>query len=181
MSFAFHRGPKDWLLSDKIMDQAGEAIEQDVEVVTDFDIPYVAGYPIRQGKKTILYIDHTLPKGFDGDGGRFFDVFQSIIMHEAIEDGLLRLIPKLPYQIGHQVALRGERALVEAHGMSWAKYNAWCMEQIKKIGGRPRYPNCPPDLDLKPYYDEEDWTTLKKMSAGGKALWNGSKAHPDVV
>lgn len=181
MSFAFHRGPKDWLLSDKIMDQAGEAIERDVKIVTDFDVPYVAGYPVKRGKQTVLYIDHALPKGFDGDGGRFFDVFQSILLHEATEDGLLQLVPELPYQLAHQVALRGERALVEAHGISWAKYNAWCMHQISVIGKRPRYPNCPPDLDLKPYLDEEDWATLKKMSADGRPLWDGVKRHPGVV
>lgn len=181
MSFTFHRGPRDWLLSDKILDEVGEALEQDVDIITDYDVAYVAGYPNKQAKgKPRFYIDHALPKGYDGPGG-FINIWVPIILHEAVEDGLRRLIPSMAYQLAHQCALRAERAYIEAMGESWASYNAFCNKQIKKIGGRPRYPNCPPDLDLKPYYDEEDWATLKKMSAGGKALWNGSKAHPDVI
>lgn len=179
MSFAFHRSSKDWLLSGKILDEAGDAIERDVEIITDFDVPYVAGYPNKQGKKPKFYIDHKLPKGFDGPEG-FFNVFEPIIVHEAIEDGLLDLIPSLVYQLPHQFALHGERSLVEARGMDWTTYNTWCMKQIKEIGGRDHYPNCPPDLDLKPYFDEEDWATLKKMFANGKPLWDGRKVHPGV-
>lgn len=180
MTFAFHRSAKDWLMSDDILRQAGEALEQDIEIVSDFDVPYVAGYPNRQGKgKRRIYIDHQFPKGFEGPSG-FFDVWTPVLMHETVEDGLLELVPSLPYQIAHQVALHAEKALVEASGMSWSVYNTWCMRQINKIGKRGTYDNCPPDLDLKPYLDEEDWSTLRKMFANGKPLWDGRKVHPGV-
>lgn len=172
MSVAFHRSPKDWLMSNSILDQAAKAIREDVKVVYDFDIPYVAGYS-KDGKT--FYIDRLLPRRM-----RNFDVSLTLLVHEAVERGLEGEIKSLPYQLAHQIALRAERACVEAANISWAEYNSWFNVQIKKIGGRDSYPNCPPDLDLEPYYDEEDWQMLKKMQADGRALWNGKKTHPDV-
>lgn len=180
MTFAFHRGPNDWKMSSQILDQAGDAIDKEVDIITEFDVPYVAGYPRRQGKKARFYIDHKYPKGYDLPDGRFFNAWIPVIVHEAVEDGLLEMIPSLVYQFGHQMALHDERAYVEAMGEAWNTYNTWCMKQIKAIGSRSRYDHCPPDLDLKPYYDEEDWATLKKMFHNGKPLWNGSKQHPGV-
>lgn len=179
MSIAFHRGPKDWLMSPTILIEAGKAIMSDVRVVRDYDVPYVAGYD-RRGK--IIYIDHTLPRGFEDpratDG--FFDVTIPLVMHEVIEAGLEEEIKSLPYQPSHQIALHGEKALVEADGIDWTTYNAWFAQWIKRIGSRPRYDHCPPLLDLEPYLDEEDWPMLRKMFADGKPLWNGRKSHPNV-
>jgi hypothetical protein len=176
MSFAFHRSAKDWLLDPHIMVEAGEAIERDVKIIRTFDVPYVAGYVTNDDT---FYIDHAFPRGFE-NGDEFFDVTPPIIIHEATEHGLLETIPSLPYQLAHQVALHAERAYVEAKGIKWATYNAWCMRQIKIIGDRARYDHCPQHIDLKPYLDEEDWATLKKMFANGKPLWNGKRVHPDV-
>ena len=176
MSFAFHRSAKDWLMNSKIMREVGEAIMEDVPVIRDHDVPYVAGYSNKRDK---MAIDHKFPKGFEHEG-EFFDVTPAILIHETTEDGLIKLVPSLAYQLGHQPALHVEKAYVEAMGVPWGIYNAWCMQQIKVIGGRPRYDHCPSWLDLKPYYDEEDWATLKKMYANGRPLWDGRKVHPDV-
>jgi hypothetical protein len=173
MSFAFHRGPGDWLMSDIILKETAKAILADVTVDTTFDIPYVAGYS-KDGKT--FYIDCKLPRKWDG-----FDVVPGLILHESTERGLEGEINSLPYQLAHQVALRAERAYIEACGKTWKSYNAWCMKQISEIGSRKRYDNVPRDLDLEPYHDEEDWATLKKMfCCDGKPIWNGKKDHKDV-
>lgn len=176
MTFAFHRSSNDWLISDKIMDQVGEAIDDDVEIIRDYDVPYVAGYSV-DGKR--FYIDHALEKGFDY-AGDFFDVTPSLILHEATEKGLRMIAPSLAYQLEHQVALRAERAYVEAMRIPWMYYNRWFDRRIKVIGSRKRYEECPVDLDLHPYLDEEDWVTLKKMFRDGKPLWDGKKTHAGV-
>ena len=176
MSFYFKHSPKDWLLNPAIMREAGKAIVDDVKVYRDFDVPYVAGY---SKKRDLFAIDHAFPRGFDHEG-EFFDVTIPIILHEAFEDGVEKLITNVPYQLPHQCALHVEKAYVEACGVPWDVYNRWCMQQIKLIGGRKRYDHCPPWLDLEPYLDEEDWATLEKMFANGKPLWNGKRVHPDV-
>lgn len=177
MSVAFHRSPRDWLMSDKILDEATAAILRDTKIVWTFDVPYVAGYS-KDGKT--FYIDRKLPPGFEHPGG-LFRIENTLILHEAIEKGLEDEIPSLPYQLAHQVALRGEEAAVRAAKVSWVDYNTWFMKQIRSIGNRALYEDCPPDLDLKPYLDEEDWETLEKMFASGKPLWDGRKVHPGVV
>lgn len=177
MSFAFHRAAKDWLLNPKIMLEAGKAILDDVEIIRDFDVPYVAGYV--HSVRGRFYVDHAFPLGFEHEG-EFFDVTPAIIIHESVEHGLLETIPSLAYQLPHQIALHAERSFVEASGIEWSVYNSWCMRQIKLIGSRAKYKHCPHDLDLKPYLDEEDWATLKKMFADGKPLWDGRKVHPGV-
>ncbi len=172
MSFAFHRSPNDWLLSDKILLEAAKAIKQDVKVVFDYDVPYVAGYS-KDGKT--FYVDRMLPRRMKN-----VDIIVPLVLHEATECGLENEIPSLPYQLAHQIALRAERAYVEAANIRWSEYNAWFADQIKKIGSRPSYDRCPPDLDLEPYLDEEDWSTLRKMTADGEPLWDGKKTHPNV-
>lgn len=171
MSFHFRPRPGDWLLSNAILKQAEDEIYQNAKPSRDFDVPYVAGYS-KDGKS--FYIDRMLAKGFEHDGV-FFLIDIPIILHEVIEKSLMVEEHGIIYELAHQIALRGERAAVEAAGMPWAVYNAFCMQQIKLIGGRKEYPDCPPDLDLTPYFDEKDWATLKKMSAGGKPLWDGVK------
>lgn len=180
MSVAFKRSPRDWLMDPKILREAGEAIFRDVRVVRDYDVPYVAGYD-KRGK--VVYIDHALPRGFNDsratDG--FFDVTIPLVMHEIVEAGLEEEMKSFPYQPSHQIALHAEKALVEADNIDWTTYNAWFTGWIKRIGGRSIYPHCPPQLDLEPYLDEEDWETLKKMYVmGGRPLWDGRKVHPNV-
>jgi len=180
MSIAFRHRKNDWLMSPEILREAGRMILADVRVVRDYDVPYVAGYD-KRGK--IAYIDHALPRGFEDpratDG--FFDVTIPLVVHEIVEAGLEEEMKSLPYQPSHQCALHVEKALVEADGIDWVTYNGWFARQIKTIGGRSIYPHCPPQLDLEPYLDEEDWETLKKMyELGGRPLWNGKREHPDV-
>ena len=177
MSFHFRPRPGDWLLSNKILEQAEDEIYRNVKPIRDFDVPYLAGYS-KDGKR--FYIDHKMPRGFK-DGGRFFNTDIPIILHEVVEKSLLEEEHGILYELAHQIALRAEEAAVKGAGMSWTPYNSFCMQQLKRIGTRSAYPNCPKDLDLTPYLDEKDWSTLKKMSAQGKPLWDGKQKTPEGV
>lgn len=171
MGFHFRPRPGDWLLNNAILEQAEREIYRNVRPSRAFDIPYVAGYS-KDGKH--FYIDRQMPKGFEYRGS-FFATDLPIILHEVIEKSLMVEEHGIIYELAHQIALRGEEAAVKGAGVPWPVYNSFCMRQIKKIGSRPRYAECPKDLDLTPYIDEKDWSTLAKMSANGVALWNGRK------
>jgi len=171
MSFHFRPRPGDWLLSNAILRQSEREIFRNAKPIREYDVPYVAGYS-KDGKS--FYIDQEMPKGFDDDG-TWFDTDLPITLHEVIEKSLMEEEHGIIYELAHQIALRGEEAAVKASGMKWSAYNSFCMKQIKLIGDRPDYPDCPPDLDLTPYTDEKDWATLRKMYAGGKLLWDGKQ------
>ena len=173
MGFHFRPRPGDWLLNDAILEQAEREIYRNVKPIRTFDVPYVAGYS-KDGKR--FYIDHQMPKGFDYKWS-FFVTDLPIILHEVIEKSLMVEEHGIIYELAHQIALRGEEAGVKGAGIPWTVYNSFCMKQIKLIGNRPRYANCPKDLDLTPYLDEKDWPTLRKMSANGVALWDGKQVQ----
>jgi hypothetical protein len=175
--FVFRHTPNDWKLSRAMLNEAADAITHDVQIVRDFDIPYVAGYSI--DRKT-FYIDHTLPRGFDLGDGDFFDVTMTLILHEAIEAALEKMLPSFPYEGAHQIAFQAEEVAVKAFGVDRKRYNDFFNGWIDKIFKRSRFENCPIDLDLEPYRDEEDWVTLDKMFHNGKPLWDGKKSHPGV-
>ena len=130
----------------------------------EYDIPYLAGYS-KSGKK--FYIDFDMPKGYINKAGTFVPTDKYLMVHEFIEKTLEEQFLKkgidAPYQICHQVALRVERLAVENDNADWNEYNKFMMREVKKIGSRKDYTNVPKDLDLKPYYDEDDEATLKKM------------------
>jgi hypothetical protein len=106
--FVFRHTPNDWKLSRAMLKEAADAITHDVQIVRDFDIPYVAGYSI--DRKT-FYIDHTLPRGFDLGDGDFFDVTMTLILHEAIEAALEKMLPSFPYEGAHQIAFQAEEVV----------------------------------------------------------------------
>jgi hypothetical protein len=123
----------------------------------DHDIPYVAGYS-QNGEK--IFIDRHMPKSFLHNGKRILtDRF--IILHEAVEKALLDELA-LNYLHAHQIALRTERAAVEADGISWKSYNAFTKEHEKEISDE-RLTTVPSDLDLIPYRDEHDFNKLRQM------------------
>lgn len=147
----------DWEVSDTTLSDAIKAIKKKVRIDCTKDIPYVAGYS-RDGK--IIYIDCELPEFMSGN--KKLNVWTAVSMHEAVEKALLDAY-NVPYQLAHQIALRVERSIVEAAGVSWKAYNAWMEKWIKDIGSRKAYPNSPKNLDLTPYEDENDEPVLRKL------------------
>jgi hypothetical protein len=166
MSVAFRPFAKDWYINNKIMDDFIKDMLQASKLDRTYDIPYLAGYS-KSGKK--FYIDFDMPKGYTDKAGKFIETDTYLMVHEFIEKTLEEQFLKkgidAPYQICHQVALRVERIAVENDGVDWNEYNRFMMKEVKKIGSRKEYTNVPKDLDLKPYYDEKDKATLKKMHA----------------
>lgn len=162
MSISDRPQPGTWLLSPKELDEVVADLLKNVRIDRNHDIPYVAGY---NKQNTICYIDHQMPKGFNYRG-KFILTDRYLILHERIEASLEAGPPPLHYLLAHQVALRTERDAVIADGVPWAEYNQFMTKQVKLIGSRPSYPNCPRDLDLEPYKDEADRKTLRKMRFG---------------
>ena len=121
------------------------------------DIPYVAGYS-QNGEK--IYIDRHMPKSFR-HGGKRIETDRFLILHEVIEKALLDELG-LNYLHAHQIALRSERAAVEATGVPWKVYDDYTQKHTKQIGDE-RLETVPDDLDLTPYRNEKDFQTLQRI------------------
>jgi hypothetical protein len=101
-----------------------------------------------------------MPKSFEFQGKRI-ETDRFLIVHELIEKALLDELG-LHYLHAHQIALRTERAAVEAAGISWASYHRFTQENSIAISAE-HLKRVPSDLDLTPYRDEHDLNTLKQM------------------
>jgi len=149
--------PGDWLLNSTIFHNAIEAILNQIRVDRTKEIPDVAGYS-NNGK--VFFIDRRMPRGYKKNG-RIILTDRFLICHEVIEKLLLSTY-RLPYQFGHQIALRIERDYVISERVDWNDYNRFMNVWIKHIGSDPAG-DAPKQLDLEPYYDEHDFSDLKKM------------------
>lgn len=147
-----------------------------------YDIPYLAGLDItgmvylrdRRIDNTFTYL------------GKTYSIDDFWIVHEVIEfdhmhaHGAQRqrslviqwilsgyddsiFIPQREtweYQPAHQIALKAERAAVEARGIDWQWYTEWCDQWLyisdPKHENFPVPGKCPKPLDLRPYEDEVD-------------------------
>lgn len=166
MSIGFHVHRNDWLISPQILRQASDAIDQSKQVLQTYDIPYGAGYS-KDGRR--LYLDHSVPLVLR-ESGYIIPIAHAWLFHEAVEKALLMFIPGLPYQLAHQVAYNAEPPLLKTYKVPWEIYDRASRRILTDIGRRERYPNCPEDLDLKPYHDEKDTMTLQRMYANGKRI-----------
>lgn len=158
--------PEDWLLSDKDVKKLEEFIEDEVDIVNDYDIPYTAGYS-KDG--FTIYMDYSVPQFLDvlARGSRTktvkVDIWKSFAVHEMTEKSLEDKPYFWDYSISHEDALRAERLYVESIGADFNDYNKKTLEIVDRIMKRDSYPNCPKDLDLQPYKDDNDTAILKKM------------------
>ncbi len=133
---------------------------KDVKIDTKHDVPYTAGYSVND--KTV-YIDHEVPKFMTTKEGRKVDVWRFLVVHEIIEKSML-MTHKLDYPHAHQIALRMEQATVEDEDrVSWNEYNTWMMKVVDDVQNRKEWPNVPKDLDMTPYKDLNDKTTMRNM------------------
>jgi hypothetical protein len=158
--------PDDWLFSDLELDEAEKTLEEEVDLDTEHDIPYAAGYS-KDGMT--CYIDKEVPEFLEVISSESktktvkISLWKSFGFHELVEKSLEAEPYYLHYQLAHQIALRAERAYVESKGGDWNDYNTKTLELVDKIYKRDSFDNVPADLDLEPYEDEEDEATLKKM------------------
>lgn len=145
----------DTLVSDAIIQQVVEAVMANVKVDRTYDVPYLGG----SSRSGTVYIDRRLPRSFRSNGRRVSaDPF--IILHEAIERAVGDRL-RLRYQLAHQIALRAEEAAVRGAGISWHDYNAF-MRKYEEVA-QASFSRLPPDLDLKPYRDENDTALLRRI------------------
>jgi hypothetical protein len=145
-------------ISEAVMRELVKAINARIKMIDrSHDIPYVAGYS-QNGEK--IYIDRHMPKSALL-GGRRVATDRFLIVHEAVEKALLDELG-LHYIHAHQIALRTERAAVEAEGHSWAEYNRFTKTNEKTIQDK-RLSKVPDDLDLTPYRNERDFPKLQQM------------------
>ena len=136
-----------------------------MEVNRDYDIPYLAGYAKDNPRK--LYMDRGIPTRFVLDEVRQMDVIPTLVIHEAIEKGLIdefQFHERL-YLRTHQIAQRLEKAAVESYGITWNDYQHGLMKkEIARVIDMGLNINLvPADLDLTPYIDFSDWDLIKKM------------------
>jgi hypothetical protein len=147
----------DTLLSNGELNHALGEIMKHVRLDRSWDIPYLAGYSL-DGKT--VYIDRHLPRTYRSHGRRVrVDPF--LILHESVEKALVDRL-RLHYQHAHQIALRAERASVQAAGLSWHPYNQFMMRFVK-TAGHEKLTRVPDDLHLKPYWDERDIALVHLM------------------
>lgn len=145
-----------WHLSASMMKQSLGQMVKARTINATHEIPYVAGYSV-DGKT--IYIDRELPRK-DGD----IEIFPTLILHEEVEKSLMQEL-KLHYLHAHQIAEDAEenavRLIYGPHGLQ--RYLDFYKVWIPKIGNRKTYTRIPRDLDLAPYEQEDDKSTLKRM------------------
>jgi hypothetical protein len=151
----------DTLVSDAILQQVVEAVSKNVRVDRSYEVPYLGG----SSRSGTIYIDRRLPRSFRSNGRRVA-AEPFIVLHEAVERAVGDRLG-LRYQHAHQIALRTEEAAVRAAGISWQDYNAFMQkyEQVAQAG----FSRLPPDLDLKPYRDENDADLLRRIREARRA------------
>lgn len=165
------RSGDDTQISHAILHEAERAIRASVKFDHKYDVPYVAGYS--QDGKTI-YVDRDLPKTFAYDGKRA-EILPFLILHESVEKSIVDHL-KLRYQDAHQLAQRLEQAAIRDAGINWRKYQAFIQAHLKEAEDHPDL-HIPPDLDLKPYRDEDDYPLLRKMQRDASSPRRGKSKH----
>ena len=145
-------------ISDDVMSDVVRALRKRVRNVDhSFDIPYIAGYS-KDGNT--VYIDRHLPRSFRSWTSRIY-VTPYLVAHEIVEKALLDELD-LHYLHAHQIAIRAERAAVEAAGISWSTYEGF-MKKHEKAIEKEKLRRVPRDLDLTPYRDLKDFPILRKL------------------
>ena len=144
-------------INDQELQDAIDKIISSVQVDSEHDIPYLAGYSV-DGKT--IYIDRHIPPQANIEG-HLIQIWQTLVCHEAIEKAIL-LDYGVNYLFAHQIALRVERDLVEADGVSWQEYSNFLEPYIKRAE-KEKLNYVPICLDLEPYRDYNDYETLKRL------------------
>jgi hypothetical protein len=152
-----HLHREDTLLSNFQLTDAVKEIMKHVRLDRTWDIPYLAGYSVN-GKT--VYIDRHLPRTYRSHG-RTVRVDPFLILHESVEKSLVDHL-HIHYQHAHQIALRAERAAVAAAKLSWRPYNLFMMRFVKDAA-HEKLRRVPPNLHLKPYWDEKDTALIRLM------------------
>ncbi len=151
-------GRNDTLVRTEMLTESVNAILSKVKLDRTFDIPYLAGYSLDRSR---IYIDQHLAPFFTDHCGRNHSVDRFLILHEATEKALIDTW-RLKYQHAHQIALRAEEAAVRAAGIEWRDYDRFMQQWIKRADSQ-KITRVPANLDLTPYFDENDYPLIQVM------------------
>jgi hypothetical protein len=150
-------------ISDAVLhDLVAALLARPHEISRAYDVPYIAGYS-RDGKT--VFIDRHMPRSLRWRG-REIETDRFLIVHEVVEKALLDGL-SLHYLHAHQIALRTEQAAVRAAGVSWHDYNAFTEANEKEIVAE-KLRRVPPELDLTPYSDEQEFDLLASLVAASR-------------
>jgi hypothetical protein len=144
-------------ISDDVLNEVVKSLRKRVKIDHSYDIPYIAGYS-KDGRT--IYLDRHLPRSFRSWTSRVY-VTPYLVTHEIVEKALLDEVG-LHYLHAHQIAIRTERAAVEAAGISWRTYERF-MKRYEKAIEEEKLQRVPRNLDLTPYRDLEDFALLRKL------------------
>jgi hypothetical protein len=144
-------------ISDDVLNEVVKSLRKRAKIDHGYDIPYIAGYS-KDGRT--IYIDRHLPRSFRSWTSRVY-VTPYLVAHEIVEKALLDELG-LHYLHAHQIAIRTERAAVEAAGISWRTYEGF-MKRYEKPIEEEKLQKVPRNLDLTPYRDLEDFALLRKL------------------
>ena len=145
-------------IEDDVLSDTVKALRRRIRCIDrTYDIPYIAGYS-RDGR--VIFIDRHLPRSFSTWTKRV-QVDPFIATHEIIEKALLDQLG-LHYLHAHQIALRTERAAVEAAGISWRAYEGFMKSCERKIE-QETLQRVPASLDLTPYRHQKDFALLERL------------------
>ena len=124
-----------------------------------YEIPYLAGYS--KDSKTI-YIDRRLNTNFTLSDGRLLDITKYLLVHEIWEKHL-ETTKKYKYAYAHEKATGKEREAVEADGYPWEEYQAYVLDEVKRLHKIDPEAPLPKDYDDTPERDSHDYYLLKKI------------------
>ena len=138
----------DTLFSDPELLKAVAAINQEVTIDRDYDVPYLGG---TGAEPTTVYLDRHMPTEYD----RF------IVVHEVVERALMDTFG-IAYPLAHQIATRAEQEAVEAADIAWDDYNRKTLSWVNDAYSED-LTSVPPDLDMRPYEAEGDQRLIERM------------------
>jgi len=172
----FERAIDDTELSNEILSETFDFLYNSAVINTEYDVPYLAG--MSTDGKTV-YIDRHFPK-YSMQGSRKINNYKYVTGHERIERGLEDSIPGIKYQRAHQLTLQNEHCAVTADDFDWNQYDAFCNQYIK-FSWHEQLTNLPPDLDIKPYLDENDQAVLMQIQKAQKEKSKDMLGSPMIV
>jgi hypothetical protein len=149
-----------------------------VTVVRNKDDPYLAGMSEDHRR---VYIDKRVPKKITVKG-KTFDPSKYLIVHETIERR--HMDRGMKYEPAHRIALKAERAAVEADGINWDGYQGQ-MHRLAGITEKEKSPHPPSDLYKGPFPNKEqnkltrEGDTAPNIKGSTKSYAEGGEVEGD--
>lgn len=131
----------------------------EIEVNTDYDVPYVGGVSL-DGKT--VYIDKRLPESFVDSRNKEVSVYQYLIIHEITEQAMMNELG-LDFNTAHLIAMGAQMYALAMDNVAADEYFG-VQQKYVDIDIKPEDINSvPPDLDLRPYEADHLVDVLKRI------------------